>query len=69
MIFRLAALIFLVQHLPYSHSEAPAFCFILAGEKGSLTSIHLFISQVFIEHLLISAHLRLRAVIMLSYAT
>lgn len=58
-----------VQHLVGGHSEALALHFILACEKCGLTSIHLFISQVFIEHLLIRANLKLCAVILLSYAT
>lgn len=49
--------------------RALALRVILACEKGSLTSIYLFISQVFIEHLLIKANLRLHTVIILSYAT
>lgn len=61
--------VFHVVHLMCSHSRALALLFILACEKCSLTSIHLFISQVFIEHLLISANLKLRAIIILSYAT
>lgn len=45
-----------------------ALHFILAREKCSLTSIYIFISQVFIERLLIRTNLKLCAVI-LSYAT
>lgn len=50
----------------HSHCEALALLFILTCKKGSLTSIHLFISQVFIEHLLIRANLKLCAVIITS---
>lgn len=62
-------LVFHVEHLLGHLARALALHFILACEKCSLTSIHLFISQVFIEHLLISANLKLRAIIILSYAT
>lgn len=57
-----------VWHLVEGHSEALVLHFILACEECRLTSIHFFISQVFIEHLLITANLKLCAVILLSYA-
>lgn len=47
---------------------ALALPFNLGCEKCRLTSIHLFISQVFVEHLLIRANLKLCAVILLSCA-
>lgn len=51
-----------------STSQALAFVSVL-HEKCDLTSLHLFISQAFIEHLVISANLTLCVTIILSYAT
>jgi hypothetical protein len=58
-----------VAHLIHSHLKAFVPHFILACEKCRSTSIHLFMSQVFIENLLIRANLKLRAIIILRYGT